>query len=84
MVAISYYGDAHKPRKGPNRVEGEIRIFDDQVFPAVGPGSGLVNVLVVDMDMGHPHGVGDRCTVAVIHVKAWLAAHPREKEVPLA
>jgi hypothetical protein len=51
---------------------------------AVGAGSGLVNVLVADMNQGHPDGIGDRCTVAVIHVKAWLAAHPQEKEVPLA
>jgi hypothetical protein len=32
-----------------HNVEGEIRLFDDAVSR---PGSGLVNVLVADMDMG--------------------------------
>jgi hypothetical protein len=76
MTGISYSGDASRRRIGPNMVEREIRLFDDAAFPAVGLGSGLVNVLVADMDMGHPDGVGDRCTVAVIHVNAWLAANP--------
>ena len=84
MLGISAYGDAYHPRKGPYRVEGEIRVFDEDAFPAVGPGSGLVNVLVVDLDMGHPDGIGDRCTVAVIHIKAWEAAGPLVKEVRLA
>jgi Heterokaryon incompatibility protein (HET)/Tetratricopeptide repeat len=84
MLGISAYGDAYHPRKGPYRVEGEIRVFDDDVFPAVGSGSGLVNVLVVDLDMGHPDGIGDRCTVAVIHIKAWEAAGPLDREVRLA
>ena len=60
MVKISEYGNAYRPRKGPYRVEGEIRLFDDEAFPATGSGSGLVNVLVVDFDMGHPDGTGDR------------------------
>ncbi|CAO2655398.1 Nn.00g104620.m01.CDS01 [Neocucurbitaria sp. VM-36] len=81
MLEISRYGDAYRPRDGPFLVEGPISIFDDEVFPAVGPGSGLVNVLVVDLDMGLPDGIGERCTVAVVHSKAWEAANPREKEV---
>lgn len=84
MLGISAYGDAYHPRRGLYGVEGEIRVFDDDAFPAVGSGSGLVNVLVVDLDMGHPDGIGDRCTVAVIHIKAWEAAGPLDKEVRLA
>ncbi|KAJ4289051.1 hypothetical protein N0V90_011393 [Kalmusia sp. IMI 367209] len=81
MLEISRYGDAQRPRDGPYLVEGPISLFDDEVFPSVGPNSELVNVLVVDLDMGLPDGIGERCTVAVIHVAAWEAANPREKEV---
>jgi hypothetical protein len=84
MLGISAYGDAYRPRRRPHRVEGEINVFDDDAFPAVGSGSGLVNVLVVDLDVGCPDGIGDRCTVAVIHVEAWEAAGPLDKEVRLA
>lgn len=83
MLEISRYGDAYRPRKGPSLVEGPISIFDDEVFPSVGTGSGLVNVLVVDFDMGLPDGIGERCTVAVIHSAAWEAANPQVKEVRL-
>ncbi|KAM5361880.1 hypothetical protein ACJZ2D_012825 [Fusarium nematophilum] len=83
MVEISAYGDAYQPRRGPYRVEGGIRMFDEREFPGVGAGSGLVNVLVVDWDVGLPDGVGERCTVAVIHSRAWEDALPKEKEVRL-
>ena len=81
MLEISRYGDAYRPRDGPYLVEGPISIFDDETFPAVGRGSELVNILVVDLDMGLPDGIGERCTVAVIHATAWEAANPQEKEV---
>jgi tetratricopeptide (TPR) repeat protein len=83
MLEISRYGDANRPCEGPYLVEGPISIFDDDEFPSVGPGSGLVNVLVVDLDMGLPDGIGERCTVAMIHATAWEAANPQEKEVRL-
>ncbi|TPX16881.1 uncharacterized protein E0L32_003443 [Thyridium curvatum] len=84
MAAISEYENIYWRRKGPNRVEGEIRMFDDDVYPATGAGSGIVNVLVVDQDMGHPDKIGDRCTVAVIHQKAWEEAGPQEAEIQVA
>ncbi|KAF5005593.1 hypothetical protein FDECE_8000 [Fusarium decemcellulare] len=83
MVEISRYGDAYRRRKGPSRAEGPIPLFDEEAFPAVGTGSGLVNILAVDWDMGLPDGIGERCTVAVIHSKAWEAAGPKEKEICL-
>lgn len=81
MLEISRYGDVHCPRDGPYLVEGPISMFDEKVFPAVGRNSGLVNILVIDLDMGLPDGIGERCTVAVIHAAAWDAAHPQNKEV---
>lgn len=48
-------------------MEGEIKLFDDEAYPAVGKGSGLVNVLVVDFDKGHDYG--ERMAVARIHAK---------------
>jgi len=53
MLEISRYaGNAYsyRPRKELYGVEGEIEKFDDKAFPVVGPESGLVNVLVVDLD----------------------------------
>ena len=41
MVGVSIYGDAYCYCSGLDRAEDEIRIFDDEVFPEFGPGSGL-------------------------------------------
>lgn len=82
LAGISRCEDAFRARKGPDRVEGEIRLFDEEVYPAVGRGSGIVNVLAVDCDMGHEYG--ERVTVARIHVKAWEDARPVVRMVRLA
>jgi hypothetical protein len=82
LVGISRHEDTFRARAGPNRVEGEIKLFDDEVYPAVGKGSGLVNVLAVDLDMGH--GYGERVTIARIHAKAWEDAGPVVRMVRLA
>jgi hypothetical protein len=50
LIAISRLGDVYKQRMRPSRVEGEIRLFDEYEFPATGPGSVMVNVLVVEWD----------------------------------
>jgi hypothetical protein len=84
MIGISEYGDVYTPRKGPSRVEGEIRLFDNHEFPAIGPGSGLINVLAVDLDLEAFGGVGSRCTVAVVHGQAWDAIKPQMKEIRIA
>ncbi|ROV99831.1 hypothetical protein VSDG_03065 [Cytospora chrysosperma] len=75
MVGVSSYGVCYRPREGPSGVEGPISLFDDKAFPGVGAG-GLVNVLVIDENVGYPDSTGDRCTVAVIHCAAWGAAKP--------
>lgn len=82
LVGISRHEDTFRKRAGPNRVEGEIELFDDEVYPAVGKGSGLVNVLAVDLDMGHDYG--ERVTVARIHAQAWEDAGPLVRMVRLA
>ena len=81
FVGINQHGDIWRPRKGPDRVEGEIYLFDDDVYPAAGKGSGLVNVLAIDLDMGHAYA--ERITVARIHVKAWEEAGPQMRLVQL-
>ena len=81
FVGISQHGDTFRPRKGPNRVEGEIRMFDKAQYPSVGKGSGLVNVLAVDFNVGHDYAA--RITVARIHVKAWEEAGPVNRLVQL-
>ncbi len=82
FVAVNQHAATYQPRKGPSRVEGEIRLFDEEVYPPAGPGSGLVNVLAVDEDMGHEYG--ERITVARIHEKAWEEAGPAARMVRLA
>lgn len=84
MVGISSYAECYRPREGPSRVEGPIRLFDNETFPEIGPGSGLINVLIVDENVGYPDSIADRCTVAVIHSAAWQAAKPVEREVRIA
>ena len=84
MVGISGYGDTERRREGPSRVEGEIRLFDDQAFPAIDLNSGLVNVLVVDIDLENRRAVGYRVTVAVVHVKAWTGARPKVSSLRVA
>ncbi|OXV05664.1 hypothetical protein Egran_06568 [Elaphomyces granulatus] len=84
LVGISRHEDTFRKRAGPNRVEGEIELFDEVHYPAVGKGSGLVNVLVVDLDMVHDYGVVERVTVARIHAKAWEDAGPLVRMVRLA
>jgi hypothetical protein len=82
LVGISRHEDTFRKRAGPNRVEGEIKLFDEVHYPAVGKGSGLVNVLAVDLDMVHDYG--ERVTVARIHAKAWEDAGPLVRMVRLA
>lgn len=84
MVAISEYGDVYHPRKGPSRVEGEIRLFHDEVFPSVGSGSGIVNILAVDFNIEKPENAGYRCTVAIVHKRAWDAVEPQLKAIRIA
>ncbi|CZR66050.1 uncharacterized protein PAC_15951 [Phialocephala subalpina] len=82
LVGVSRHEDTFWKRSGPYRAEGEIKLFDDEVYPDIGPGSGLVNVLAVDLDMGHQFG--ERITVARIHARAWEEAGPVLKIVRLA
>lgn len=82
FVGISRAEDTFKAREGPKRVEGEIEIFDGEVYPKVGRGSGIVNCVVVDKDMGHEYM--ERITVARIHRRAWEEARPMGRMVMLA
>ncbi|RYP48701.1 hypothetical protein DL769_011176 [Monosporascus sp. CRB-8-3] len=82
LVGVSRHEDTFSARNGPYRVEGRIKLFDDEVYPAVGKGSGLVNVLAVDLDIGHEFG--ERITVARIHARAWEEARPVMRMIRLA
>ena len=81
VVGINQHGDTWRSRAGPNRVEGEICMFDGDVYPAAGRGSGLVNVLAIDLDIGHAYA--ERVTVARIHSMAWEEAWPQMRLVHL-
>ncbi|KAK4164792.1 heterokaryon incompatibility protein-domain-containing protein [Cladorrhinum sp. PSN259] len=59
-----------------------VTVFDTKVYDESGLGSGLVNVLAVDLDMGHEYG--ERITVARIHRRAWQDAGPLMRMVRLA
>lgn len=81
FVGINQHEDTFRRREGPYCVEGEIRMFDEDEYPSIGKGSGLVNALVIDFDMGHAYA--ERMTVARIHVKAWEEAGPQMRFVQL-
>ena len=80
LVAISLLGNVTNRRTGPNRVEGEIDLFDREEFCCTGPGSGMVNVLIIEWDSD----IARRVTIAQIHIQAWKAARPRRKHIRLA
>ena len=84
MVAVSSHGVCYRLRQGPSRVEGPVPSFDSPIFPQTGPGSELINVLVVDEDFGYSDAIGGRCTAAVSHVNAWEAAQPRVRDIGIA
>ena len=81
FVGINQHADTFRRREGPSRVEGEIRMFDEDEYPSRGKGSGLVNTLAIDLDMGH--AFAERITVARIHVKAWEEAGPQMRFIQL-
>jgi hypothetical protein len=39
LVGVSRHQDIFRARSVPNQVKGEVRLFDDEVYPAVGTGS---------------------------------------------
>jgi hypothetical protein len=81
LVGVSRH-DTIWDKCGPYRAEGEIKLFDEKAYPVSGTGSGLVNVIAVDLDMGHEFG--ERITVARIHARAWEEAGPVRRMVRLA
>lgn len=73
IIGISQTTDAFDRRRGFLRVEGDIRLFDSEEFPAQGVGSALVNVLVLRPSM---QTFFERIAVGQIHIKAWEEAGP--------
>ena len=80
LIAIVHYGETLGPYLGPKRVEGNIRLFDDDVYPIIGEGSGMVDALVVSWPKSE---IAERITVARIHIQAWERARPLKKLVAL-
>lgn len=68
FVGIVKHWETGVPFKGPNRVEGDIPLFDLSVYRTSGPGTGVVDALLVVED---GEGIARRVSVARIHVKAW-------------
>ncbi|KAF2176596.1 hypothetical protein K469DRAFT_722215 [Zopfia rhizophila CBS 207.26] len=81
FAGVSQHIDTYRSRRGPSRVEGEIRIFDDDVYPAVGKGSGLINALMIGEDWYH--GFAKRISAARIHVKVWEEAKPEMRLIQM-
>ncbi|KAK5652244.1 hypothetical protein OQA88_10741 [Cercophora sp. LCS_1] len=80
FVGIGRHRETGIPYRGPNRVEGDIPLFDRSVYEASGSESGVVDALVIAWG---EDGTARRITVARIHVKAWEAAKPELKHVAL-
>ncbi|OCT46943.1 hypothetical protein CLCR_02228 [Cladophialophora carrionii] len=79
LVAISQTKDMYGDRAALSRAEGDIKRFDPYEFPTKGPGSALVNVLVLQSG----DGVFERIAVGQIHIKAWREAGPRRAWVKI-
>ncbi|KIW97699.1 uncharacterized protein Z519_01283 [Cladophialophora bantiana CBS 173.52] len=79
IIAISQSRDAYAEREGLTRVEGDVKRFDAYEFRAQGPGSGLVNVLVLRPGID----AFERIAVGQIHSKAWEEAGPRRSWIKL-
>jgi hypothetical protein len=79
-IAISRHEERYQPYRGPNRIEGEIPLFDYAVYSSSGPGSGLVNMLLV---LCGESGIVERVIVARVHARAWEAAGPEKKSIYL-
>ncbi|CAI6091846.1 unnamed protein product [Clonostachys chloroleuca] len=84
LVGVSTHESCERPLQGPGSVQGPIALWDSDMFPAVGPQSGWVNVLVIDRESGYENGVSTRCTVAIIHNMAWEQARPAQTFVRIA
>ncbi|KAI3324036.1 hypothetical protein HD806DRAFT_544083 [Xylariaceae sp. AK1471] len=82
FVGVSCHDDMYIARKGPYRAERTVKLFDDEVYPAVGKGSGLVNVLALDLDVEHKFC--ERVTVVRIYAQAWDQAGPVVRMVRMA
>ncbi|KAK4032281.1 hypothetical protein C8A01DRAFT_50888 [Parachaetomium inaequale] len=78
-ILVSSFGDAHDRRSGLKTVDTEVRLFDERKLPYKGPGSGLVNVMLIEWD----DEVAERLTVAQVHRQAWEAAGPERKHIRL-
>ncbi|EXJ57261.1 hypothetical protein A1O7_07608 [Cladophialophora yegresii CBS 114405] len=79
IVAVSQSKDVYGDRATLSRVEGDIKRFDPYEFPAKGPDSALVNVLVLQSG----DGAFERVAVGQIHIKAWREAGPRRAWVKI-
>jgi hypothetical protein len=78
---MSAYGTRWHPRQGPSRIEGPIRLFDNDFSPDTTPDSRLVIVFVVDLEAGYGSLIGERCIIAAIRSVAWERV---EREVKIA
>ncbi|KAK4108545.1 hypothetical protein N656DRAFT_784053 [Canariomyces notabilis] len=83
FIGIVRHGETDIPFKGPNRVEGDIPLFDRSAYKACGPGSGVVDALLVVWDKDQRDCIARRVSVARIHVKAWERAGPVSKNIAL-
>ncbi|OCK74775.1 HET-domain-containing protein [Lepidopterella palustris CBS 459.81] len=80
LVGIVKYEETSRPYLGPKRVEGNITLFDSDVYPTVDEGSGLVDAFVVSWG---DTGIAERITVARVHARAWENAQPVKQHVAL-
>jgi len=81
FIAISTHSETERAYRGPDRIEGEIPLFDKDTYPSTGEGSGLVNVLMVSWSAGAE--VAERVTVARVHAKTWEDAGPVKRLIRL-
>jgi hypothetical protein len=80
FILVASFGESQERRKGLQTIDAKLRPFDEQEFPWRGPGSGLVNIMLIEWF----DELAERLTVAQIHRQAWLEARPILKHIRLA
>jgi hypothetical protein len=80
FILISSFGESKDRRSGFQTTDTKMRPFDEEKFPWMGRGSGLVNLMLIKWY----DEIAERISVARVHRKAWDEARPVLRHIRLA
>ncbi|KAH6716208.1 heterokaryon incompatibility protein-domain-containing protein, partial [Leptodontidium sp. MPI-SDFR-AT-0119] len=80
FILISSFGESKDRRTGFQTTDTKLRPFDEEKFPWMGEGSGIVNLMLIKWY----DEIAERISVARVHRKAWAEAGPVMRHIRLA